>query len=186
MGLAYIPEDRLFHASVLSIPLMYNMIANRLEEKPFSKWQMMNERSVEKKAKDMVIDYDIDTISVDSPIGMLSGGNIQKAVIARETNNTPTFLLIHEPTRGLDAAAIQFTYKILNGLKQSGASILMASSNVDELMEVCDEIYVIYEGAFVHHAQKGFFDKRLINEHLAGFFQQHDEQYVRKGNKYEA
>ena len=186
LGMAYIPEDRLFHASVLSIPLMYNLIANRLDEKPFSKWQMMNERYVEQKAKDMVIDYDIDTGSVAIPIGMLSGGNIQKAVIARETHTTPNLLLIHEPTRGLDSAAIMFTYKILNDLKQSGSSILIASSNVDELIEICDEIYVVYEGEFVHHAQKESFDKRLINEYLAGFFQQHDEQYLRKGNKYEA
>ena len=184
--MAYIPEDRLFHASVLSIPLMYNLIANRLDEKPFSKSQMMNERSVEQKAKDMVMDYDIDTGSVAIPIGMLSGGNIQKAVIARETHTTPNLLLIHEPTRGLDSAAIMFTYKILNDLKQSGSSILIASSNVDELIEICDEIYVVYEGEFVHHAQKESFDKRLINEYLAGFFQQHDEQYLRKGNKYEA
>ena len=184
--MAYIPEDRLFHASALSIPLMYNLIANRLDGKPFTKWQMMNERSVEQKAKELVLDYDIDTDSVAIPIGMLSGGNIQKAVIARETHNTPNLLFIHEPTRGLDSAAIMFTYRILNDLKQSGSSLLIASSNVDELIEVCDEIYVIYEGAFVHHARKGSFDKRLINENLAGFFQPHDERYVRKGNKYEA
>ncbi|MFW6263630.1 MAG: hypothetical protein ACOC34_06310, partial [Thermotogota bacterium] len=71
-------------------------------------------------------------------------------------------------------------------LKHSGTAILMASSNVDELMEVCDDIYVIYEGRFVHHTKKGDYDKQIINKHLAGILEQHDEHYIRKGNKYEA
>ena len=185
-GIAYIPEDRLYHGSALTIPLMYNLTANRLEKSPFSKWKMIDDSYVEQMAKELVINYDIDTLSVKIPIGLLSGGNIQKAVIARETHTTPDLLLIHEPTRGLDSAAISFTYRILNDLKHAGAAILMASSNVDELMEVCDEIYVMYEGRFVHYTKKGVYDKQIINEHLAGFFEKHDEQFVRKGNKYEA
>ena len=185
-GIAYIPEDRLFHGSALTIPLMYNLIANRLEEEQFSKWQMMDESFVEQTAKKLVSDYGIDTVSVKIPIGLLSGGNIQKAVIARETHTPTDLLLIHEPTRGLDSAAISFTYQILNDLKHSGTSILIASSNVEELMEICDDIYVIYEGRFVYHAQKEDYDKQVINEHLAGFFEGHDERFIRKGNKYEA
>ena len=185
-GMAYIPEDRLFHGSALTIPLMYNLAANRLEKPPFSKWKMINDDCVEQTAKELVTNYDIDTLSVKVPIGLLSGGNIQKAVIARETHTTPDLLLIHEPTRGLDSAAISFTYRILNDLKHTGTAILMASSNVEELMEVCDEIYVMYEGRFVHHAKKDAYDKQIINEHLAGFFEKHDERFVRKGNKYEA
>lgn len=185
-GIAYIPEDRLFHGSALTIPLMYNLSANRLEKAPYSKWNMINVGFVEQTAKELVNNYDIDTLSVKIPIGLLSGGNIQKAVIARETNTTPDLLLIHEPTRGLDSAAISFTYRILNDLKHTGTAILMASSNVEELMEVCDEIYVIYEGRFVHYAKKGTYDKQTINEHLAGFFEKHDERFLRKGNKYEA
>lgn len=185
-GIAYIPEDRLFHGSALTIPLMYNLTANRLEKHPFSKWNMIDDGFVEQTAKELVTDYDIDTLSVKVPIGLLSGGNIQKAVIARETRTTPDLLLIHEPTRGLDSAAINFTYRILNDLKHSGTAILMASSNIEELMEVCDEIYVMYEGRFVHHAKKGAYDKQIINEHLTGFFEKHNERFVRKGNKYEA
>jgi simple sugar transport system ATP-binding protein len=185
-GIAYIPEDRLFHGSALTLPLMYNLTANRLEKPPFSKWKMIDKGYVEQAAKELVINYDIDTLSVKIPIGLLSGGNIQKAVIARETHTMPALLLIHEPTRGLDSAAISFTYSVLNDLKHAGAAVLMASSNVEELMEVCDEIYVMYEGRFVHYAKKAAYDKQIINEHLAGFFEKHDERFVRKGNKYEA
>jgi simple sugar transport system ATP-binding protein len=186
VGIAYIPEDRLFHGSALTLPLMYNLTANRLEKPPFSKWKMIDKGHVEQAAKELVINYDIDTLSVKIPIGFLSGGNIQKAVIARETHTMPALLLIHEPTRGLDSAAISFTYSVLNDLKHAGAAVLMASSNVEELMEVCDEIYVMYEGRFVHYAKKAAYDKQIINEHLAGFFEKHDERFVRKGNKYEA
>ncbi|MEA1883084.1 MAG: ATP-binding cassette domain-containing protein [Thermotogota bacterium] len=185
-GIAYIPEDRLYHGSALTIELMYNLTANRLEKPPFSKWKMIDDGYVEQMAKELVNNYDIDTLSVKTPVGLLSGGNIQKAVIARETHTTPDLLLIHEPTRGLDSAAISFTYRILNDLKHTETAILMASSNVEELMEVCDEIYVMFEGRFVHHAKKGAYDKQIINEHLAGFFEKHDERFVRKGSKYEA
>ncbi len=185
-GIAYIPEDRLFHASALTIELMYNLNANRLESPLFSKWFMIDAAKIQREAMGLVSGYDIDTQSVKIPIGMLSGGNIQKSVIAREVNGLPSLLLINEPTRGLDSAAIAFTYNVLNELKSLGGAILLASSNLDELLEICDTIFVMYEGMFVHKSLRGNFNKKLINEHLAGMFERHDEGYIRKGTKYEA
>lgn len=185
-GVAYIPEDRLFHASTLTIELMYNLNANRLGVPPFAKGFMIDADKVKRESLGLVSGYDIDTQSVKMPIGMLSGGNIQKAVIAREVNGKPSLLLINEPTRGLDSTAISFTYNVLNGLKSLGGAILIASSNLDELLEICDVVYVIYEGSFVHKSLRGSFSKKIINEHLAGIFEKHDDSYIRKGTKYEA
>jgi len=89
-GMAYIPEDRLFHASALTVPLMYNLTANRLEDRPFSKGGLINDSAVEQTARQLAINYDIDTLSVKIPIGILSGGNIQKQLL----QGKPTCLLI--------------------------------------------------------------------------------------------
>jgi simple sugar transport system ATP-binding protein len=168
LGIAYVPEDGLFQASALSIPLMYNLTATSFAKEDYSSHHLLKKGKIEQKATDMLTEYDIHADSVKQPIGMLSGGNIQKSIIAREVDTKPKLFMINEPTRGLDSGAVHFTYEILENLREEGAGIIVVSSDVDGLMDICDEIYVMFRGEFVFRADRADFDKQIFNEYLAG------------------
>ncbi|HOO33458.1 MAG TPA: ABC transporter ATP-binding protein [Thermotogota bacterium] len=168
MGIAYVPEDGLYQASALTLPLMVNLLANRFTTGEYSRHHLLKRDRMNKKAKAMLVAYDIHADSIEQPIGMLSGGNIQKSIIAREVDTKPELFMINEPTRGLDSGAVHFTYEILEELRGSGTGIIVVSSDVDGLMDICDEIYVMFRGEFVYRADREDFDKKTLNEYLAG------------------
>jgi simple sugar transport system ATP-binding protein len=168
LGIAYVPEDGLYHASALTLPLMYNLMATRFSNADYSSYRLLKKERLEQKAREMTEMYDIHADSVIQPIGMLSGGNIQKSVIAREVDKTPELFMINEPTRGLDSGAVHFTYNILEELREKGTGIIVVSSDVDGLMDICDEIYVMFRGEFVCRLDRKDFDKHLLNDYLAG------------------
>jgi simple sugar transport system ATP-binding protein len=105
-------------------------------------------RRVREAARALAERFDIRAASVDAPVGTLSGGNQQKVVLARELGMTaePKLIVATNPVRGLDVAATDFVYRQLLGRRQAGAAILLISSELDELLALCDRIAVLYEG----------------------------------------
>jgi len=99
-----------------------------------------------KNAEDLKDAYDIVVPTVETPVRLLSGGNLQRVILAREISGEPAFLLAMQPTRGLDVGAIEGVHRLLLAQREAGAAILLVSEELEELLALSDRIYVIYEG----------------------------------------
>jgi general nucleoside transport system ATP-binding protein len=148
-GVGHIPEDRHKHGLVLDFSIGENMVLQTYYQKPFSKNGILNFDTIFKKAKELISAFDVRTPSEHTPARALSGGNQQKAIIAREVDRSPDLLIAAQPTRGLDVGAIEFIHQKLIEERDKGRAVLLISFELDEIMNVSDRIAVIYEGKIV-------------------------------------
>ena len=150
-GLSHIPEDRHKHGLVLDYPLEYNIILQRYFEPEFTtKAGFLKRKPIREYAERLIKEYDVR--SGQGPITIarsMSGGNQQKAIIAREIDKAPDLLLAVQPTRGLDVGAIESVHKQLVAQRDAGKAVLLVSLELDEVMDVPDRILVMYEGEIV-------------------------------------
>ena len=150
-GMSHIPEDRHKHGLVLDYPLEYNMILQRYFEPQFtSKAGFLKRKPIREYAEKLIEQYDVR--SGQGPVTIarsMSGGNQQKAIIAREIDKDPDLLIAVQPTRGLDVGAIEFIHKQLVAQRDAGKAVLLVSLELDEVMDVPDRILVMYEGEIV-------------------------------------
>ncbi|MFD1178521.1 ABC transporter ATP-binding protein [Paenibacillus puldeungensis] len=148
-GLSHIPEDRHKRGLVLDFTISENMILETYYKAPFNKGGFLQNAEIEKHAKSLVEQFDVRTPSVETKARSLSGGNQQKAIIAREIDKNPDLLIAAQPTRGLDVGAIEFVHKQLIEQRDQGKAVLLISFELDEILNVSDRIAVIYEGRIV-------------------------------------
>ncbi|MFC5405682.1 ABC transporter ATP-binding protein [Cohnella soli] len=148
-GLSLIPEDRHKHGLVLDFPVRENMVLETYYQSPFTQNGFLNFTAIEKHAERLVKEFDVRTPSIMTDARALSGGNQQKAIIAREVDKNPEVLIAAQPTRGLDVGAIEFIHKRLVEQRDMGKAVLLISYELDEIMQVSDRIAVIYEGRIV-------------------------------------
>lgn len=148
-GVGHIPEDRHKHGLVLDFSVSENMVLESYFKAPFSKNGFLNFNEINKHTEKMVEAFDVRTPSIETKSRALSGGNQQKAIIAREVNKNPDLLIAAQPTRGLDVGAIEFVQKQLIAQRDQGKAVLLISFELDEIMNVSDRIAVIYEGHIV-------------------------------------
>jgi simple sugar transport system ATP-binding protein len=147
--LAHIPEDRAAFGSVPALGVAENLILKRFNRPPISKGWSINAAAVRQNGVRLVEQYNISTPTVDTPVRMLSGGNLQKVILARETSGHPKLMVAVHPTRGLDVGAIEDIHRLLIELRDQGTAILLISEELDELFSLGDRIAVIYEGRIV-------------------------------------
>ncbi|MBD3305211.1 ATP-binding cassette domain-containing protein, partial [candidate division KSB3 bacterium] len=167
-GVGYIPEDRLHVGLATTLPLPENMVLKSQRTARFSHGGFLNYSAMRTATEDLVKDFDIRTPSVDIPVGRLSGGNIQKIILARELSRNPKLLIANQPTRGLDVGAIEYVQQCLLEQRQQGKAILLISENLDETLHLCDRIAVIYEGEIVRILEAQYTDRREIGLIMAG------------------
>ncbi|MEK5057810.1 ABC transporter ATP-binding protein [Paenibacillus shunpengii] len=148
-GVGHIPEDRHKHGLVLDFSVSENMVLESYYKEPYSKKGFLNFKAIQEHTKKLVQAFDVRTPSIDTLSRALSGGNQQKAIIAREVNKNPDLLIAAQPTRGLDVGAIEFVQKQLIAQRDQGKAVLLISFELDEIMNVSDRIAVIYEGHIV-------------------------------------
>ncbi|REB09811.1 ABC transporter ATP-binding protein [Sporosarcina sp. BI001-red] len=148
-GLGHIPQDRHKHGLVLDFSVGYNAALQSYYQKPFSSNGLMNYKEVTKHANKLIEDFDVRTQGEHEPARALSGGNQQKLIIGREVDRNPDLLIAALPTRGLDVGAIEFIHKRLIEQRDQGKAVLLISFELDEVMNVSDQIAVIYDGAIV-------------------------------------
>ena len=150
-GLSHIPEDRHKHGLVLDYTLEDNIVLQRYFEPEFTnKAGFLRRDNIRKYAERLIEEYDVR--SGQGPITIsraMSGGNQQKAIIAREIDKQPDLLVAVQPTRGLDVGAIEFVHKKLVEQRDAGKAVLLVSLELDEVMDVPDRILVMYEGEIV-------------------------------------
>ena len=150
MGMSHIPEDRHKHGLVLDYTLEDNLVLQRYFEPEFTKGGFLRRKNIRTYAQRLIDDYDVR--SSQGPVTIarsMSGGNQQKAIIAREIDKDPQLLIAVQPTRGLDVGAIEFVHKQIVAQRDAGKAVLLVSLELDEVMTVSDRILVMYEGRIV-------------------------------------
>ena len=149
LGLAYVPEDRLHVAVASGLPAWVNLGLRNYRRRPYSRGRLLSKRKLRQYADALVSRFDIRGVSEQLPARLLSGGNLQRLVLAREITERPKVLIAASPTRGLDVAAISFVQQLLLTQRGEGTAILLLSEDLDELLALADRIAVIYEGSIV-------------------------------------
>ena len=150
LGMSHIPEDRHKHGLVLDFSLEQNLALQRYWEPTFQKAGFIRGKVVRKYAEKLIDQYDIR--SGQGPVTAarsMSGGNQQKAIVAREIDKNPELLVAVQPTRGLDVGAIEYIHKQLVAQRDAGKAVLLVSLELEEVMSVPDRILVMYEGEIV-------------------------------------
>ena len=148
-GIGHIPQDRHKHGLILDFTVGYNAVLQTYYQKPISKKGIMNYKLISKKANELIEAYDVRTQGEHALARSLSGGNQQKLIIGREVDRDPDLLIAALPTRGLDVGAIEFIHKKLIEQRDRGKAVLLISFELDEIMNVSDQIAVIYDGQIV-------------------------------------
>ena len=146
LGFGHIPEDRHKYGLVLPMKVEENLVLKSYYHTPYSEKGFLRFQAVEKKAKALIEQYDVRTVSEKVPVKSLSGGNQQKAIIARELSLNPDFLIAANPTRGLDVGAIEFIHKALIAERDDQKAVLLMSFELDEILNVSDRIIVMHDG----------------------------------------
>ncbi|HIQ03930.1 MAG TPA: ABC transporter ATP-binding protein [Desulfurococcales archaeon] len=149
LGVSYIPEDRTGRGVALELSVAENLIAKVHDKTPFSRRGILNLKSIYSFAKEAIEKFNIVTPSVKTPTMYLSGGNIQRLILARELSFKPKIIIAEQPTAGLDVAATEFIHKLLIDFRNSGCGILLISADIDEILKLSDRVAVIYGGRIV-------------------------------------
>lgn len=153
-GLAVIPEDRHAEAIIGALTIAENIALPRLSR--YRRWGLLDRRRMRTDAADAIAEFSIRAPGPDAPIGSLSGGNQQKVVLARELSTAGLRVVVAaQPTRGLDAGAVAFVLDRLRDAADDGAAVLITSSEIDELISVCDRIVVAYRGELLGSVSTG-------------------------------
>ncbi len=154
-GFGYIPEDRHNEGIIPSFTVRENLALKDFAEPRFSAASFLKWKEIEKNAAELIERYDIRLSSSQVAAGSLSGGNIQKVILARELARKPKVLVAVYPTRGLDMGASEFIHTRLLELRRAGKGVLLISEELDELMNLSDRIAVIYKGSIVKILESG-------------------------------
>jgi simple sugar transport system ATP-binding protein len=144
--LAYIPEERMKDGMIQEFSVAENMILRDHHKEPFSRNGYLFLRIIAEFADKLIKRFQVKTPSRDTLAKSLSGGNIQKVVLARELSREPRVLVAAQPTRGVDIGATEYVHSLLLGQRQAGMAILLISEDLDEILALSDRIAVIFEG----------------------------------------
>ncbi len=164
-GVAYIPEDRLRVGVAASGSIQDNLAMEGYNRRPLAHGPWLSPRRVAAYARGLVARYDIRTRDPRLPAGSLSGGNMQKLVVARELSTGPGLLIAAQPTRGVDIGAIASIHERIVAARDEGAAVLLVSAELSEIMALSDRIAVLYEGRVT-----AVFDAGAVTEHELGLY----------------
>ena len=169
MGMSHIPEDRHKHGLVLDYPLEYNMVLQRYWEKGFQSAGFLKEKVIREYSDRLIGQYDVRSGQGSVTIARsMSGGNQQKAIVAREIDKDPQLLIAVQPTRGLDVGAIEYIHKQIIAQRDAGKAVLLVSLELDEVMNLSDRILVMYEGEIVGEFDPKTTDVQTLGLYMAG------------------
>ena len=163
-GLGHIPEDRHRHGLVLDFRLDENMVLHSYGKPPFANYGVLNFEAIRENAERLIKEFDVRAgKGPATEARSMSGGNQQKAILAREIDRSPEAFIIAQPTRGLDVGAIEYIHKRIVAERDKGKAILLVSLELDEILDVSDRIAVIYGGEIV-----GVVDAKETDENELG------------------
>ena len=177
LGMSHIPEDRHKHGLVLDYSLEENMVLQRYWEPEFQNHSVIRKDAVRQYANRLIEEYDVRSgQGATTTVRAMSGGNQQKAIIARELDKAPELLVAVQPTRGLDVGAIENIHKQLVAQRDAGKAVLLVSLELDEVMNLSDRILVMYEGEIVGEFNPRTTDVQTLGLYMSG---------AKRGHKFE-
>lgn len=165
-GLAYIPEDRNVYGVAAGMTIRENLISSIYDREKINRKIFFKKSKISEIAKANIKDYDIRCTGQEHIAGMLSGGNMQKVIIAREFSTDPKLLVVDQPTRGVDVGAIEFIHKKLVEIRDAGCAVLLVSADLNEVLELADRVVVLCQGRIT--AQ--FDDVKQLDEETLGYY----------------
>ncbi len=167
-GVAYVPEDRGAVGSAPNLSVAENMALKSYRRPPIGGRLFMNRKTMRDRAVELIKRFDISTPGPDTPARKLSGGNLQKVILAREISSNPQVIIAAYPTRGLDIGATENVRNILVDERNGGVAILLISEDLDEVFALSDRIAVLYEGEIVGILPRAEADRERVGLMMAG------------------
>ena len=170
-GLAYIPEERMHDGVIQEFTVAENLILQDHSRPPFSRRTFLDFKAIGERSRQLVRDFQVKTPTIETKIKSLSGGNIQKVIMARELARQPRVLVAAQPTRGVDIGATEYIHQRLLDQRAHGTATLLISEDLDEILALCDRIAVLYEGRImgvVEHSQATAEQLGLLMAGVAG------------------
>ena len=169
LGLSHVPEDRLATGVAKAGDVAENLLMGKQREKRFTKFGIhLKQKMVQEYCRDLAKDYDVRSAGLDVTVGSLSGGNVQKVVIAREFSFDADTLVISQPTRGVDIGAIEFIHDRIMDKRNQGCAILLVSADLDEVFRLSDRIITLYEGKITGEFRASEISKEEIGYYMTG------------------
>lgn len=165
-GIAHIPEDRMVDGTAGGMSILDNTLAGNQRKEKFSGKLFLNSKYIRENSNELVEEYAVKCSNVDQNINMLSGGNIQKVVVAREFSSNPKVILVDQPTRGIDIGAATFIRNRLVELRDEGMAILLNSADLNEVLGLSDSLIVFNEGEIAAY----FTDMDNLTEEELGLY----------------
>jgi ABC-type uncharacterized transport system ATPase subunit len=167
-GLAYVPEERMRDAVIGDFSVAENLILVDNAAPSYSRLGFLRNHAIRRHCAQLVSEFDVRTPSLDTPARNLSGGNIQKLIMARELSGSPKVLLVAQPTRGIDVSASAYVHERLIRQRDAGTAVLVISEDLEELMSICDRLLVMYEGVITNEADPRTTIREAIGLMMAG------------------
>ena len=169
LGLAYIPEERLLRGVSTELSVAENLVVKQYGKEPFCRRYLINVKLIKEFARGAVREYNIVAPDINSPVKFLSGGNIQRLIIARELSLNPRVVIAEQPTAGLDVKATNFVHEKLIELRNRGVAVLLISADLDEILKLSDRVAVISGGRIVKvYEGVEAIDLRELSEYMLG------------------
>jgi simple sugar transport system ATP-binding protein len=145
-GVAHIPEDRTGMGSAPDLSLVDNLMMKSYRRAPIARGWLVNSTVARDRAQELKHQYQVAAPTVDTQARLLSGGNLQRLIFAREVSTMPSIIIAAQPSRGLDVGAVETVHRLLLERRTGGAAVLLISEDLDEILALADRVAVIYEG----------------------------------------
>ena len=171
-GVGHVPEDRQRDGMVASFTVMHNLALCTYYQDKFSDSIVVDDRAIADNARELVEQYDVRPPIINNIAGGLSGGNQQKVIVAREFSRGVELLIASQPTRGLDVGSIEFIHRQIIRMRDSGAGILLVSSELDEVLSLADRVAVMFEGEIIDIMPIEQADRDTVGLRMAGVREQ--------------
>jgi len=165
-GVSYIPEDRLSTGVATKIPIWGNLVSDRIDSRQLKVKRLLSQKKIQEMSRQLIQEYAILCRNENQEAGMLSGGNMQKVVVAREFSANPDLLIANQPTRGIDVGANEFIWKRIIELRDQGKAIMLISADLNEVLELSDSIMVMCDGEVAGY----FADSKEVSEYELGLY----------------
>jgi ABC-type uncharacterized transport system ATPase subunit len=178
-GVGRIPDDRNGTGLISDMTVMENVASETYGEFPFSKIGFLRFRAIADQARKLVKKFDVRCPGIGTPVQKLSGGNMQKLILARELSGSPGIILANQPTWGLDVGATAYVHNQLINAAKQGAGIILISEDLDELFQVADRIQVMYHGRLSDSEDVDIVDRAKLGLIMSGQFISHDGEEKR-------
>jgi len=146
LGVSYIPEDRLGTGLVARLRIIENTILKIYRNSQFTRGPFLNYKAIQQHARNLINQFAVATPGLDTPVKFLSGGNLQKVLLAREISSQPALMIALYPTRGLDVSATEMVRKAILQQQENGCAVILISEDLDEILSLSDLVAVLYEG----------------------------------------